>query len=253
VGLLEYQRRTRDDRYAATAGRLVEFLLDMQRPDGDFDHVYDLRRGRALADERRMFASEEAALALVMAHAVLGERPEHLRAAERALDYLTGPKYDYFLGRFMYGADHWTCIAAEEAYPLGLRSQQYLEFCRGYAGFMRRIQYQPGEWNNADFAGHYGFGAVMVPQAPAAAGFSEAIVSTFALSRRHGEPDEALHDQAALALDALARDQIRDDNSWLMARPDLARGGIRRSLVEEEIRIDFTQHAACALIRGAVL
>lgn len=252
VGLLEYQRRTGDDRYAPMARRLLDFLLDMQRADGDFDHVYDLRQGRSHPDDRRMFASEEAALALVMARAVLGD-PSYLRAAERALDYLTGPKYDYFLGRFMYGADHWTCIAAEEAHPLGLRSERYLDFCRGYASFMRRIQYQPGEWHNADFTGHYGFGAVMVPQAPAAAGFSEAIVSTYALSRRHGEPDEALREQAALALDALSRDQIRDDNAWLMPRPDLAAGGIRRSLVEQEIRIDFTQHAACALIRGAVL
>ena len=57
----------------------------------------------------------------------------------------------------------------------------------------------------------------------------------------------------ALTLNALARDQIRDDNTYLMPQPLRARGGIRRSLVEQEIRIDFTQHAANALIRGATL
>lgn len=258
VGILEYQRRTGDDQYAVVARRLVEFLRAMQRPDGDFHHLYDIRERRINEDQRQMFASEEAALALVMAHEVLGETEdggdpdEDLRAAERALDYLTSAKYDYFLGRFMYGADHWTCIAAEEAYPR-LRSRQYLDFCRGYAEFMGRIQYQPGAWSNGDFAGHYGFGTLMVPQAPAAAGFSEAIVSTAALSRHHGVPEAALMDQVGLALDALTRDQIREDNAYLMRRPSDARGGIRRSLVEQEIRIDFTQHAASALIRGSAL
>lgn len=255
VALLEYQRQTGDERYAALARRLVDFLLFMQRPNGDFHHSFDIKEQRVIERERRMFASEEAALALVMADEVLAEpRDEQvfLRAGERALDYLTGAKYDYFLGRFIHGADHWTCIAAEEAYPR-LQSRQYLDFCRGYSSFIRRIQYQPGEWKNQDFTGHYGFGALMVPQAPAAAGFTEAIISTYALSRHHDAEDPSLHDQIALALDALARDQVRGDNAYMMPHAEGARGGIRRSLVEQEIRIDFTQHAASALIRGAAL
>ncbi len=251
VGMLEYQRRTHDEQYAETAQRLVEFLMFMQRDDGDFHHVYDIREREVRAD-RRMFASEEAALALVMAHEVLDDE-RALRAAERALDYLTGPKYEgYFLGRFMYGADHWTCIAAEEAWPR-LSSRQYLDFCRGYASFIGRIQFQPGDSRNTDFVGHYGFSTLMVPQAPAAAGFTEAIISTAALARHHEEPSETLERQVALALNALARDQIRPSNSWLMRDARAANGGIRRSLVEPEIRIDFTQHAASALIRGSAL
>ena len=45
---------------------------------------------------------------------------------------------------------------------------------------------------------------------------------------------------------------MRAENAWMMPKPDAAKGGFRRSLVESEIRIDFTQHAASALIRGAV-
>jgi hypothetical protein len=253
VALLEYQRRTADVRHAELARRLVDFLLFMQRPDGDFHHLFDLNQQRVIENTRQMFASEEAALALVMADEVLGEPGDGqalIRAAERALDYLTGPKYDYFLGRFIYGADHWTCIAAEEAYPR-LQARNYLDFCRGYSEFVRRIQYQPGQWSNTDFTGHYGFGALLVPQAPAAAGFTEAIISTYELSRHHDAQDSALREQISLALDALTRDQVRDDNAYMMRRPVAARGGIRRSLVEQEIRIDFTQHAASALIRGA--
>ena len=71
------------------------------------------------------------------------------------------------------------------------------------------------------------------------------------LSRYHRRPDPALREQVAWTLDALVRDQIRLDNSWLMPRAAVARGGIRQSLVEQRIRIDFTQHAAAALLRGA--
>ena len=95
-------------------------------------HLYDADAGVAVPGPPRMFASEQAALALVLGHRLLGD-PVDLAAAERALDFLTGPKYDFFLGRFIYGSDHWTCIAAEEAWP-ALRHRRYLDFCTGYAG-----------------------------------------------------------------------------------------------------------------------
>lgn len=253
VGMLEYQLRTDDARYADTARRLAAWIRSMQKPNGDFYHDFHVPTAVPNIYKRSMFYSEEAALALVMAHEVLGDARD-LEAAERALDYLTGPKYaGYFLGWFIYGADHWTCIAAEEAYPR-LRKSQYLDFCMGYAEFVRRLQYEPEGWDNADFAGHYGFSGLMVPQAPGAAGFSEAIVSTRALARQHGLGDGALDTldaQIAGALDALSRERIRPDNAWMMPDPAAAAGGIRRSLVEQEVRIDFTQHALSALIRGA--
>ena len=252
VGMLEYQRQTKDARYADTTRRLANFVLSMQKENGDFHHIFELKTTAPNPAIRKMFFSEEAALALVMAHEVLKEQ-RYLDAARRALDYLTGPKYEgYFLGRFIYGADHWTCIAAEEAWPR-LKSPQYIDFCEGYAAFIERMQYGEGNWDNADFTGHYGFSALMIPQAPAAAGFTEAIVSTYELARHHGRDASRLAHQMGLALDALTRDQIRAANAYLMPSPKNADGGIRRSLVESEVRIDFTQHAISALIRGAVL
>jgi len=252
VGMIEYQRRTGDARYAEEARSIAAWIRGMQRPDGDFYHNFHVPTAVANIYSRRMFYSEEAALALVMAHEVLGDDVD-LQAAERALDYLTGPKYDrYVLGWFIYGADHWTCIAAEEAWPR-LQAPRYLDFCLGYAEFVRRLQYEAGGWDNHDFAGHYGFSGLMVPQAPGAAGFSEAIVSTRVLAREHGRSDAfaALDPQIYGALDALARERVRADNAWMMPDPEAAHGGIRRSLVEQEVRIDFTQHALSALIRGA--
>ncbi len=252
VGMIEYQRQTGDARYADEARRIAAWIRSMQKPDGDFYHSFHVPVAAPDIFVRSMFYSEEAALALVMAHEALGDAVD-LQAAERALDYLTGPKYDaFFLGWFVYGADHWTCIAAEEAWPR-LKKPRYLDFCNGYAEFVRRLQYDAADWDNTDFDGHYGFSGLMVPQAPGAAGFSEAIISTRALARHHGRDDllPALDAQIAAAMDALARERVQPDNAWMMPDPDAARGGIRRSLVEQEVRIDFTQHALSALIRAA--
>lgn len=252
VGMIEYQRRTGDARFADEARRIAAWIRGMQKPNGDFYHSFHVPVATPNIYTRSMFYSEEAALALVMAHEVLGDEAD-LAAAERALDYLTGPKYaPFFLGWFIYGADHWTCIAAEEAWPR-LKNPQYLDFCMGYAEFVRRLQYEQEGWDNRDFAGHYGFSGLMVPQAPGAAGFSEAIVSTRVLARDHGRTDAlpTLDAQIGGALDALARERVHPDNAWMMPDPAAARGGIRRSLVEQEVRIDFTQHALSALIRGA--
>jgi hypothetical protein len=248
IALLEYQRATSDEEFSLAARALAEFVLTMQRADGEFHHAYNVRQQQPIPEPRIMFASEQAALGLVMAHEAFAE-PRYLQGAERALDSLTGAKYAYFMGWFSYGTDHWTCIAAEEAWPR-LRSRRYLDFCRGYAAFIRRIQYGSAV---PAFAGHYGFSYLLVPQAPAAAGFTEAVISTYKLSLHHGQQDAVLQAQVRMALDALRRDQLRDDNSYLATSPSDARGGIRRSVVQQEVRIDFTQHALSALIRGAEL
>ena len=67
-----------------------------------------------------------------------------------------------------------------------------------YSRFIERIQFI--DWtHNHDWNGHYGFTALMVPQAPAAAGFTEAIISTYRLSALHGAPDARIRRQAERA------------------------------------------------------
>ncbi len=248
IALLEYQRATKHAEFEAAARQLSAFVLAMQRADGEFYHVYDVRRQAPKPQPRLMFASEQAALALLMAHDVFADA-RYLEGAKRALDFLTGPKYADFLGWFIYGADHWTCIAVEEAWPR-LTSRRYLDFCRGYAAFIRRMQF--GSDDRA-FAGHYGFSHLLVPQAPATAGFTEALIATYKLSLHHEQPDKVLQAQTRVALEALRRDQLRDDNSYLAKSAPHARGGVRRSLVQQDVRLDFTQHALSALIHGAAL
>ena len=47
--------------------------------------------------------------------------------------------------------------------------------------------------------------------------------------------------------------QIRDDNAWLMANPEAARGGFLMSDVKRYVRVDFVQHSCSAMLRAIPL
>jgi len=254
VALIERLALRPDPNLQALAGDLLGFIESMQKNNGDFFHNFDASAQRILQDDApQMFCSEEAALALVKTGQHF-QKTSTLQAAERALDYLTRAKYDYFLGRFTFGVDSWTCMAADAGFSTafgGLKKRSYLDFCLGYADFLRRLQFTPGQSSGPDFDGHFGFSNILIPQAPAAAGFAEALGAVRSLARAHGMATPELDTQISLALHALARDQIRGDNNHQVLNPAFAEGGIRRSLVQSEIRIDFVQHALSAFIRAA--
>ena len=229
----------------------MRFILHMQRGDGDFFHGYQLADGSYDPTKRSMFASEQAAFALVLAARRWPDGP-WLKAAERALDAMTGDKYERdFLSGFFYGADHWTCLAADRAWPL-LTHKRYLDFCLGYSRFLQGLQYRAsrGEGDKS-YDGHYGFGYLSPPQAPATGGFGEGVMATLSLAERHGlKPSEIrdIYEQAGAGLEALVRDQISSHNSWPFKNQRRSRGAFRRSVVESEVRVDFVQHSACSLV-----
>lgn len=251
VAMLEYERRTGSGTWRTEAADLLAFIASLQQADGDFVHFWDVQARRPASLRRVEFYSEEAAFALAMGYNVLGDA-RILHAAERALDHLTGAKYEpFFLGRYLFGTDHWTCIAAEEAWP-ALPKEAYLDFCLEYMGFMRRLQFRRGA-SPPGYAGHYGFSFFVVPHAPNTAALTEAALATYALALHHKRQDDGLRTQIADALDALARDQIRPENAYLMPNPGRAMGGVRLSLVETTVRVDNVQHAVTAWILGSRL
>ena len=118
--------------------------------------------------------------------------------------------------------------------------------------FMGRVQFREGH-SPAGFAGHYGFSHFAVPQAANTAAMTEAAVATYRLAQHHGQEAPGLYDQIEASLDALARDQIREESGFMMANLQEALGGVRTSLVEPVVRIDNVQHAVVAWLRGSEL
>ena len=198
-----------------------------------------------------MFASEQAAFALVLAARRWPQDP-WLTAAERALDALTIHKYEGdFLSAFFYGADHWTCLATHAAAPI-IKKQAYLDFCLGYARFLQRLQYrfEKGE-GDVTYHGHYGFGFLSPPQAPATGGFTEGVMGALLLAEAYQIPSDDLRDlyaQVFASVEALTNDQVTSLSRWNIKNFERAEGAFRRSLVESEVRVDFVQHSLSALL-----
>jgi hypothetical protein len=247
VALAEYQRATGDARYLPVARKLTAWILFMQREDGSFRHLYDPVSRQPDDKAQLLYYSGEAALALARMHAVTGEQA-YARAAERALDWLVD-WYDFFIGGFFYGEEHWTCIAAEAAYP-AVKNPKYVEFCHGYGAFLREQQAAPGEHpDEDDFAGAYAFTPFVVPYNTPAGSRTEAMISAYLLGRHHGRPDPDVRRQIRDALQYVLGQQITEDSGFGVVGPGL--GGMPGSPIDRNVRIDFVQHTCSAMIRAS--
>lgn len=247
VALAEYQRATGDKQYLPTAQKLAAFLLWMQRPNGSFRHVYDLKSKQADDKAEMLYYSGEATLALARMYVVTRDE-RYAAAAVRALDWLVD-WYDFFMAGFFYGEEHWTCIAAEAIWPYGQR-EKYMDFCHGYGAFLRAQQAEPGEHpDQDDFAGSYGLTPFVVPYNTPAGSRTEAMISAYLLGKHHGEPDRRVAGQVRAALQYALGQQIRPDNDYnAVGQGD---GGMPGSPIDRNVRIDYVQHVCSAMIRAS--
>jgi hypothetical protein len=252
VALAEYRRATKSTRFDALTRQLAEWILTMQRPDGTFAHLYDVARGQRDEKTQMLYYSGEAALALARMHAVYGEE-RYLRAAERALDRLVD-WYDFFAGGFFYGEEHWTCIAAEAAWP-ALRHDRYREFCDGYGDFLRRQQMLEDDFSSdqADLDGTFGVTPFLVPNNTPVGSRNEAMISSYLLGQYHGLPSEPMRQQILRSMRYALRQQVRAEGDFWVKAGTGGRGAITASPIDPVVRIDYVQHVCSALIRAVPL
>lgn len=262
----EFERATGDRGLIGWARRLAGFLLFMQKPSGDFCHLYNPASDTRDETTRLLYFSGEAAFALAKLAALVGPSdPGYARwvaALDGALDYLTDKQYANLAGQFYFGEDHWTCMAADagwDALPPAHR-EKYARFCDRFAAFLRRTQFTPRDSvarAQPDFVGSYGFSPFLPPHATPVGSRTETTISTYDMQRRRGRADgdegRAALEQIRLGLQFLLDHQIRDDNAYLMANPDAARGGFLMSDVKRYIRVDFVQHSCSAMLRAIAL
>lgn len=248
VALAEYKRATGSDQYMPLARKLTEWILFMQRDDGSFRHVYEVPLGIPVEDETLLYFSGEAALALARMYVVTGDE-RYLRGAERGLDWLVD-WYDFFVGGFIYGEEHWTCIAAEAIYP-AVKRDKYRVFCNGYAAFLRAQQFGEGDFpGQADLVGAYGVSPFVMPHNTPAGSRTEAMISTYLLGTYHGKPEPAVRQQILDAMHYVLGQQITEDSSWDVNPKAMGLGAIPGSPTDRVVRIDYVQHVCSALIRS---
>ncbi len=251
VALVEYQRATGDARYLALMTKLSAWLLTMQRPDGSFRHLYNVKTQTPDDDTQLLYYSGEATLALARMHLITGE-PRYAEAAERGLDWLVD-WYDFFMGGFFYGEEHWTCIAAEALWP-AVKRDRYMEFCHGYAAFLRAQQAEAGEHpDEDDYTGSYTLTPFVVPYNTPAGSRTEAMISAYLLGKHHSSPDPRIAAQIHAALQYVLGQQIRPDTDYNVLATALGQGdgAMPGTPVDRNIRIDYLQHVCSAMIRAS--
>jgi hypothetical protein len=247
VALAEYQRATGDTRYLPMATKFATWILYMQRPDGSFRHLYDPSTKQPDDKAELLYYSGEASLALARMHVITGDA-KYARAAEKGLDWLVD-WYDFFLGGFLYGEEHWTCIAAEAAWPAAKRGK-YREFCDGYGAFLRMQQPHPGDHpDEDDWAGAYNFTPFVPPYNTPAGSRTEAMISSYLLGVHHGHGDPEIREQIALTLQYTLGQQIRPESAFNVVGEGL--GGMPASPIDRNVRIDYVQHVCSAMIRAS--
>lgn len=229
---------------------LTAFLRAQQRADGELMHEYDLAAGRPI-DVQHMYYSGEAALALLRAHAALGDERD-LAAARRLMAHLTGAGWSFLGSRYYYGEEHWTCIAAGEARGRA-DSDEALDFCTRWLEWNELLQYREGEtpWN---VEGGYGVGPLIVPRLTMVGSRTEAFINTYRLLQHHGRDTSKARAIVERGLGQLLRWRWAPGPTHLMTSPFGASGGMPGSPVDLTSRNDFVQHAGSAFIRwGEVL
>ncbi len=251
VALAEYERATGKKTYRPLATRLTEWILHMQRADGSFRHLYVVPTGERLERPTLLYYSGEAALALARMYLVT--RQERYRfAAKRAVNWLVD-WYDFFVGGFIYGEEHWTCIAAEALWP-AVKEPRYLDFCSGYARFLRAQQLQPGDFaDQSDLAGAYNVSPFIQPHNTPAGSRTEAMISTYLLGLHAGHPDPAIRAQVLAAMHYVLGQQIRAASAWDVDPRAHGIGAIPGTPIDRVVRIDYVQHTCSALIRSIEL
>jgi hypothetical protein len=247
VALAEYQRATGDKRYLPLATKFATFLLYMQRPDGSFRHLYDATKKKYDDKAELLYYSGESALALARMYTITND-PKYAKAAEKGLDWLVG-WYDFFLGGFFYGEEHWTCIAAEAIWPAS-KKDKYREFCDGYGAFLRQQQPHVGDHpDEDDLAGAYGFTPFVPPYNTPAGSRTETMISAYLLGEHHGHGDPEIRDQIRLTLQYALGQQVRPESMFSVVGDGL--GGMPGSPIDRNVRIDYVQHVCSAMIRAS--
>jgi hypothetical protein len=247
VAMAEYERGTQEGRFLEPMKQVLEFLRWLQEPNGDFVHLYDTGRD-VRVPERLLYYSGEATLALIEAYRVLKD-PALLDPIRAALDFLTKENWSFFGSAYFFGEEHWTCIAANEAFP-EVQDDAYLEFCERFAGFLRQLQTEEGE-PPFGFEGAYVVTPFLAPRTTPVAGRTEATVATYKLGEAMGRPNLVVLEQVRRSLTFLARMRYTPDSSPFFLHPERAAGGMPGGFDDPVIRIDYVQHAGNALLGGA--
>jgi hypothetical protein len=231
---------------------LAEFLRSQQRPDGEFQHLYD-RAEKHPVDVQLLYYTGEAAFALSRAYHVTNDIHD-LAAAKQALRHLVKPPPWYIGWRYYWGAEHWTCHAMADLWDRA-PDHKALKFCLDWMEFVRNTAVY-GREPSPEYDGASTSGPFVPPQLVVSSCRLEAGVSTLSAARRAGVAPrelERLEEGLRGMTSFLLRSQFLPGPAHLMPDPDAMFGGFPASETDFHVRIDYPQHAAIGILNYLLL
>ncbi len=251
IAFAEVAQATPEDVPARARVRaLAAMLRDFQKPDGDFFFTYDLKRGATLPGRRKFYAAGQASLALAKAARLLGDEDDRA-AARRAMDFMAGPYWDFWLGGFFFIEEHWTCLAAREAWGL-FEDPAHAQLCVDIGRFTLQLQHGPGA-AFPDYVGGVGFSDLFPPHTTPTASRAEALIAAAELATALGDDASDLRAGVRDAIGFLMHNQIRAEEGCLLADPAAVMGGVGWNYLNPDLRIDTAQHAGSVMLLGSSL
>ncbi|MEW6358758.1 MAG: hypothetical protein AB1696_20655 [Planctomycetota bacterium] len=223
-----------------TMEELANFIALMQRDSGQFrGHLEALKEKEdATPEEEPRYYPGQCMLALLQYHKL---NPDNKwldivkKSAEVQIQRFT--KDDF--------ADQWVMMSLEELYRV-TKEERYAAACRSMADSILKKQHKPEDVPDPDYVG--GFNHTNPPETCSAATRMEGLVAAWNLANKMGAPNDEYRKALALAAKFILQQQFRPDNSY-MANPALSfMGGFHAGPTDFELRIDYAQHAICALI-----
>jgi hypothetical protein len=142
-------------------------------------------------------------------------------------------------------SDQWVMMALEEL-DRTTKNPRYSAACFSMADSIVKKQHKVGDVPDPDYVG--GFNGVHPPETCPAATRLEGLVAAWNLADRIGTPNEAYSDAIRLAAKFIMQQQFRPVNSYTCNPMVPYAGAFHASPTDFELRIDYAQHAICALI-----
>lgn len=238
IALLEYATASGLKPMQAMAKKMGKFLLHQQEATGHFRSKYFYGEADN-EDFESIYYPGEAVLALARLYQA-DRNSEWLAASEKGARWLIDVR-DKGKSTAELPHDHWLLMALNELYAITRNVSYYNQGMRIASSILlgQRTIPQPATWTGS-------FG--IPPRSAPAATRCEGLAAAYFLSVEGGTPKKEYVEAISSGIEFVLRCQVTPEQAATLPRPDRASGGFREDLDGWKIRMDYVQHAICALL-----
>jgi hypothetical protein len=244
IALVEREMALHDGRDRDLLRRLAAFVMSQQRSDG-YLASYFAWDGQEVPPEQSIYYPGEALLGLVRLYGIDPE-PQYLEAAQRTAHFLVERRWRWGGAEIYVPSDAWLAQALAELDAL-MPVDSLQNYAYRIVEVTERTTLSESEGAAIDLVGAPSTGP-RVPTSTPAGSRIEAATAVWKLARRRGDEARAarLRDLSLASARFQLSQQYREGNDYYLPAPERARGGVRASPIDGEVRIDTVQHNATA-------